>query len=72
VIEGILSIEEYPCSDDRYCGIIDDTDEAEEENKIKFIEMMEELNNNIEQFLHNIDAQHKTKYAPTGKQRMIQ
>lgn len=63
-------LDEFPTSLDRDNGIIDDTDEAEEENVELFNNMMEQINDDIERILRQIDKDYGTKYAPTGKQRL--
>jgi len=63
--------EQFPCDNDRTYGIIDDTDEAEEKNIVEFFDMMNDLNNEIEEFLRKIDKQHGTNYAPSGALRLF-
>ena len=69
VIEGIPAIDEFPNDNDRYNGVIDNTDEAEEENYNEFLEMINDVCNNIEEWLHHIDRTYSTSYAPTGAYR---
>lgn len=70
-----------PNSDDYYY-VLTETEKEEWEEKggydawreesgvfDEFSERMEELNENIEKFLRKIDAEHGTKYAPSGKYR---
>lgn len=58
--------EEVPTDNDRYYGIIEDSDEAEKENREEYYESISELNEKIEDFLKKIDEKHGTNYAPTG------
>ena len=70
---GKISIpepENIPGDEDRYIGLIEDTDEAEDENYEKFCDIMEEINTKIEEFLRKIDNNHGTNYAPTGAHRI--
>lgn len=62
---------DFPTSDDRQLGLINDTDEAEEENIEKFYELHGKLNNDIERYLRQIDERYGTKYAPSGKLRVM-
>lgn len=63
----LLNPEDYPTSEDRSLGLLDDdSEESEEENRTKFFDMMEDLNNQMERILRNIDERHNTHYAPGG------
>jgi len=70
-IEGIPRIDEFPNDCDRYNGVIDNTDEDEEENYNEFLSMMDDVNNNVEEWLHHIDRIYDTSYAPTGAYRIF-
>jgi hypothetical protein len=65
-IEWSTNMEEAECDNDRYDGIIDDTDEADEENRDSFYERMESINNDIEAYLRIVDEKHGTDYCPSG------
>jgi hypothetical protein len=62
-------ISQFPTSEDRYTGVIDNTDEAEEENRNEYYKMMLHLNSNMEVYLTMIDREYGTHYAPTGELR---
>jgi hypothetical protein len=62
-------ISQFPTSEDRYTDIIDNTDEAEEENMNKYYKMMLHLNSDMEVYLTMIDREYGTHYAPTGELR---
>lgn len=68
-IEWTYLVESFPTSEDRYNGIIDNTDEAEEYNRNEYYKMMGRLNSNIEVYLTMIDREYGTHYAPTGELR---
>lgn len=55
---------------DRYNGVIEDTDEAEQDNLEQFHEYMSEINSKIESFLRIIDEKYDTSFAPTGALRI--
>lgn len=63
--------EDFPSDDDKYNDIIENTEEAEEENLAEFYKMMNKLNSDIEKYLKNIDKEHKTNYCPTGATRIF-
>jgi hypothetical protein len=69
-IKWTVDLDVIPCSDDRYDGCIDDTDEAEEENFKEFHSILQKINKNIETYLTAIDNQYGTQYSPTGKLRL--
>jgi hypothetical protein len=68
-IEWSYSVESFPTSEDRYNGIIDNTDEAEEDNRNEYYKMMMHLNSDMEVYLTMIDREYGTNYAPTGELR---
>jgi len=66
IMEWSIDIICMPCDNDRYEGVIDNTDEAEEENRDEFYEQCNVINNDIENYLRNIDDKHGTNYCPSG------
>ena len=68
---SVPPLEYFPCSEDRYVGIIDNTEEAEKENKEKFYDMMHNLNDTIEDYLRSIDKKYGTSFTPTGMLRLF-
>ena len=74
-----LTIEALPtdfdwteCLDDEEKENIYDNDEEKYrlESLSKIMDFKNDINNQIEKFLNDIDAQYKTHYAPTGNQRI--
>ena len=57
---------DIPCDFD--CD--DDSDFDYEETYGEFVKIMEDINNRIEAYLHDIDKKHGTDYCPTGKSRV--
>ncbi len=68
---SLIKIEDIPSTEDRYNGIIDNTDEAENKNRNEALRIAEEINSNIEKYLRAIDEKHGTDYAPSGASRIF-
>lgn len=63
---------ELPASEDIPCDfdLEIDSDFDYEETYGDFVKIMEDINNRIEVYLHDIDKKHGTEYCPTGATRI--
>ena len=60
----------FPSDIDREYELIDDNDESEEQNRELISQWMSDLNEDIEEYLRNIDRNYNTTFAPSGFQRL--